>query len=114
MKAPAASPGRVFISYSSSDSETADTLCRLLEERGVACWMAPRDVSPGAKYGEAILQAIEDASALVLIFSEHANNSEQVMNEVERAVSKKKRGWTRVRGRFLPSATSAGRTMAHT
>jgi tetratricopeptide (TPR) repeat protein len=85
------SPKPVFISHSSLDNETADKLCRLLEAQGINCWIAPRNVPPGAKYGEAIVHAIEDASAMILIFSVHSNSSEQVMNEVERAVSKKKR-----------------------
>ena len=63
----------------------------MLEARGINCWIAPRNVPPGAKYGETIVHAIEDASAMILIFSAHSNSSEQVMNEVERAVSKKKR-----------------------
>src|SRR5262249_5836890 len=47
-------------------------------------------VPPGAKYGETIVHAIEDALAIVFIFSEHSNASEQVMNEIERATSKQK------------------------
>src|SRR5262249_48630000 len=69
---------------------TAETVCRFLEAQGITCWIAPRNVPPGAKYGEAIVHAIENALALVFIFSEHSNASEQVMNEIERAVSKKK------------------------
>ena len=80
----------VFISHSSLDKATADTVCRFLEAQGITCWMAPRNVPPGAKYGEAIVHAIEDALAIVFIFSEHSNASEQVMNEIERATSKKK------------------------
>jgi tetratricopeptide (TPR) repeat protein len=81
----------VFISHSSRDKDTADKLCRLLEDRQINCWIAPRNVPPGAKYAEAIVRAIEDAAALVLILSAHSNASDQVKNEVERAVSKKKR-----------------------
>src|SRR5262249_25483422 len=80
----------VFISHSSLDKATADTVCRFLEAQGITCWMAPRNVPPGAKYGEAIVHAIEDAPAIVFIFSDHSNASEQVMNEIERATSKKK------------------------
>lgn len=80
----------VFISHSSVDKETADQVCEAIEERGVNCWIAPRNVPPGARYGEAILQALEDCSAMVLVVSEHSNASEQVMNEIERAVSKRK------------------------
>jgi hypothetical protein len=81
----------VFISYASSDKETAQAVCQLLEARGIACWIAPRDIPAGAKFGAAIVRAIESALAVVLIFSEHANASEHVMNEVERAVNRQRR-----------------------
>jgi len=81
----------VFISYASSDKETAQAVCQLLEARGIACWIAPRDIPAGAKFGAAIVRAIESAVAVVLIFSEHANASEHVMNEVERAVNRQRR-----------------------
>ncbi|MGE3535871.1 MAG: TIR domain-containing protein [Candidatus Tectimicrobiota bacterium] len=80
----------VFISHSSLDKATAETVCTYLEAQGVACWIAPRNVPPGGKYGEVIIQALEGALAVILIFSEHSNASEQVMNEIERAVSKQK------------------------
>ena len=80
----------VFISHSSHDKETADTVCQFLENQGIVCWIAPRNVPPGARYGAAIVDAIEDALAIVFIFSEHSDDSEQVMNEIERSVSKRK------------------------
>jgi hypothetical protein len=45
-------------------------------------------VLPGIPYGEAIIEAIESSRMMVLVFSARANNSPQVMREVERAVSK--------------------------
>lgn len=79
----------VFISHSSLDKATADQVCTFLEDRGIACWIAPRNMPPGAKFGEAIVDALENASALLLLFSESVNTSEHVMNEVERAVHQK-------------------------
>jgi hypothetical protein len=38
----------VFLSYASHDAEIANTVCRELESRGIRCWIAPRDVAPGA------------------------------------------------------------------
>ncbi len=80
----------VFISHSSLDKDIANQICEVLEALGVACWIAPRNVPPGARYGEAIFKVLESTSAVVLVLSEHANASEQVMNEVERALSNKK------------------------
>src|ERR1700680_1421945 len=76
----------VFVSHSHEDSAAADSLVKALEERGVPCWMAPRDVPPGGSYAESILNAIESASCFVLIYSQSSNVSSHVMREVERAL----------------------------
>ena len=81
----------VFVSYATADQEAAFRLCRLLEEQGVGCWIAPRDVTPGADYGEAIIRAIEGTPATLLLLSAQSNASIHVAHEVERATSKRKR-----------------------
>jgi formylglycine-generating enzyme required for sulfatase activity len=80
-----------FLSYASEDRADAFQLCQLLEARGIGCWIAPRDVAPGANYGEAIIQAIEGTSATLLLLSAHSNASVHVVHEIERATSKRKR-----------------------
>ena len=82
---------QLFISYASEDREQAFRLCFQLERQGIGCWIAPRDVAPGEKYGESIIRAIEATSTTVLLLSTHANASGFVANEVERATSKRKR-----------------------
>jgi TolB-like protein/Flp pilus assembly protein TadD len=81
---------RVFISYASQDTGAADQICRSLESQAVACWMAPRDVRPGAQYADAIVRAINEATAVVLVLSGSAMGSSHVAREVERAASKRK------------------------
>lgn len=83
-------PKTVFISYASLDRAAAEHVRELIESKGIPCWIAPRDISPGKEYGEEIIRAIEDASVLVLVFSENANASRHVVNEVSRAFSKNK------------------------
>jgi hypothetical protein len=78
----------VFLSYSSKDKPAADAACHALEAAGIRCWMAPRDILPGAEWGASIVKAIAGAKAMVLIFSGNANESRQVTREVERAVNK--------------------------
>jgi hypothetical protein len=80
----------VFISHSSVDKQVADAVCAALESKGVKCWMAPRDIPAGSTWGASIVEGIEDSRVMLLVFSEHANKSDQVMREVERAVAKKK------------------------
>ncbi len=79
-----------FISYASEDESVAGTISEYLERTGVSCWIAPRDVRLGADYGSEIIEGIESSSVLVLVLSEHANSSEFVKREVERAVTKGK------------------------
>lgn len=87
--APGAS-APAFISYATRDRETADTVCQSLESHGIPCWMAPRDVKAGAQYADAIVGAINNAKALVLLMSASAMDSSHVSREVERAASKRK------------------------
>ena len=77
----------IFISYSSKDKNVADALCHYLEERGIPCWIAPRDILPGQTWPGAIVQAIRGCSAMVLIYTIEANTSSQVANEVDKAFS---------------------------
>jgi TolB-like protein/Tfp pilus assembly protein PilF len=84
----AASP--IFISYASQDAETANTICTALEDHGIACWIAPRDVEAGAQYAAAIVRAINDSKAMVVVLSASAVASVHVGREVERAASKRK------------------------
>ena len=83
--------GAVFISYSSADSATADSVVASLEGHGVGCWIAPRDVTPGSQYAEEIIAAINEAKVIVLVLSENAVASAHVGKEIERASSKRRR-----------------------
>lgn len=76
----------VFVSHSHQDAPAAGLIVEALEKRGVTCWIAPRDVSPGGSYAESILNAIESASCFVLVYSQHSNVSSHVLREVERAL----------------------------
>lgn len=82
--------GAVFISYASADAAVADNLVATLESHGVACWIAPRDVKAGALYADAIVRAISDTKALVLVLSANSVASAHVGKEVERASSKRR------------------------
>jgi TIR domain len=78
----------VFISHSSQDKPVADAVCATLEANRIRCWIAPRDIMPGREWSEAILDGIHACRVMVIIFSSHANASQQVKREVERAVNK--------------------------
>ncbi len=77
----------VFISHSSKDRPTADAICAHLESAGIKCWIAPRDIEPGATWTKGIMQGLEACRVLILVFSEHANDSDHVEREVAKAFS---------------------------
>ena len=75
----------VFISYATADRKEALAVCKAIERRGTKCWVAGRDVSPGENYQEAIVRAIRGARAMILVFSEAANNSDEIKKELSLA-----------------------------
>jgi len=78
----------VFLSHSVKDKAVAEAIVARLQAESVTCWIAPRDVVPGADWGESIIDAIESSRIMILIFSQSANASSQIKREVERAVNK--------------------------
>ena len=81
----------VFVSYASQDASVANAVVENLEQQGIKCWIAPRDVRPGTEYADAIVAAINESKAVVLILSASAVGSSHVGREIERAASKHKR-----------------------
>ena len=65
----------VFISYATADRRQALSICQAIERRGTNCWISNRDVAPGENYQEAIVHALRDARAIVLVFSDSANHT---------------------------------------
>ena len=76
----------VFISYSNKDKNAADAVCSVMENNGIRCWIAPRDITPGAPFAEAIIDGIKSSKVFVLVYSSNSNQSQQVIKEVDRAV----------------------------
>ena len=72
----------VFISYSSNDKAVADAVCAGLEAARVRCWVAPRDVPPGAEWAASIVDALKSSRVMVLVYSRNSHKSEQVHREL--------------------------------
>lgn len=72
----------IFISHSIEDKEIANLICSHLEEEGIKCWIAPRDISPTRIWSEEIPQAIQGAKILILILSKSSNISDNVLREI--------------------------------
>ncbi len=75
-----------FISFSHKDKALADAVLHYLESKKLKCWIASRDIAPAENWAAAISRAIPECKIFLLIFSEDANMSQQVLREVELAV----------------------------
>jgi formylglycine-generating enzyme required for sulfatase activity len=79
----------VFITHSSLDYKKARAVVDALEKQGIKCWISERDIRAGDNYGDAIVDAIESALVMVLVFSANANNSEEIKKEIALASQRK-------------------------
>jgi hypothetical protein len=75
----------VFISHAYKDKGIADAICSKLESASVKCWIAPRDISPGEDWTDAIRSAIGSSRLMVLVFSENANAAPHIEREIAHA-----------------------------
>jgi len=80
----------IFISYSSEDKVVADAVVSAMENQGIRCWVAPRDILPGADWGDSITKAIHACKIVLLIFSRNSNQSKRVLDEIYYAISEEK------------------------
>lgn len=78
----------IFISHSSKDAETAQKLCEFMEQNGIDCFLAPRDIRAGYEYAAEIVEGVDRSDGVLLILSEASNRSPHVLREVERAVTR--------------------------
>ena len=77
----------IFISYSTVDTVSAETVRNVLEKNGLSCWMAPRDIPGGSNYTKEIPIAIRNCKVFVLILSQNAQSSHWVLKELDSAVN---------------------------
>jgi predicted NBD/HSP70 family sugar kinase len=80
----------VFISHASADAPAAQRLVAGIEEDGYRCWLAERDIHPGAVYSKALIEAIGVCGLFLLVLTRSAAESPHVRREIERAASRDK------------------------
>lgn len=80
----------VFVSYSSRDQKIVEQLCAYLEQNNIRCFVAYRDIPTSVVWARAIVEAIEQSRMMLVVFSEHFNNSDQVDREIELASEERK------------------------
>lgn len=77
-----------FICYSDQDKVFAELLHADLQNKGVLCWLAQKDLKIGDHYHQRIDESIRRYDKFVLILSEHAIQSSWVEREVVSAREK--------------------------
>lgn len=77
-------PYDVFISYSRSDREIADAICRELKSNGLKYWMDTK-IPGGEFFDDEIIAALEKSNIVILIFSKNSNASPHVTTEIANA-----------------------------
>ena len=80
----------IFISYASANKDKADYICEKLEEKGLNCWIAPRDIKRTSNYAEEIMLGLKEVDLVLLVFSKDAHKSIYVTEEIENAFHMKK------------------------
>jgi TIR domain len=71
----------LFLSYSRADRPLAEQFVRTAAARGVNVWY-DEDIEGGRDWREKIVAALGSAKALVILFSEHSNDSRQLIKEL--------------------------------
>ena len=79
----------VYICYDERDLETAKSVCDVLEDNGVECWLKNRDAGVKNIVNE-IMDAIKKSKVMVLLYSKDSKNSNFVNNEVDIAFAEKR------------------------
>jgi len=83
----------VFICHRTAepDQDIADAICTRLEERGLRCWIAPRNILAGSQnYERDILKGVENSKVFLLVSSFKSIYSQDCEMELKAAVLENK------------------------
>ena len=80
----------VFISYSRKDLKAANRLRAFLEEAGFSVWQDKESMVPGDALDSVVLQAIRDATCVLVLWSKHSVGSPWVLGEASEALDQGK------------------------
>ena len=81
----------VFISYHTKSSlHITEAVCNALENKKIKCWYAPRNIA--GNYAKSIVEAIGRCKIFLLILNREASYSEDVLNEINLAVERVRKG----------------------
>lgn len=73
---------RVFLAYVKADQEYVNHLSTFLENNGLNLWRAAEDIQIGTRWDFALVDAIIDSTAMIVVMSPEAQRSEWVQAEL--------------------------------
>lgn len=79
----------VFISYRTTDSRPPE-IADFLEQNGIRCWIAPRNIPAGTPYAKAIMDGMKQSEVFMVFISKASLASDDVLNEIDNAHRLKK------------------------
>jgi len=81
--------GHIFVSYARKDSVCVDQLVNRLEAQGLPVWIDKYSIPGGEWWGPSILEGIRNATAILVVWSQNAANSDHVRDEINWALQEK-------------------------
>lgn len=82
----------VYICHcASSTNPIAQTIAYHLEDQGINCWYAPRNLD-GAHYADSIMSAIKACRLFLIILDAAANESSHMIQELHMAIERERKG----------------------
>src|SRR5688500_2704260 len=84
------SDDRTFVSYSRADSQFAVKLASDLRANGASVWIDQLDIAAGARWDDAIEEALRRSARVIVLLSPKSAASQNVMDEVSFALDEGK------------------------
>jgi uncharacterized membrane protein YeaQ/YmgE (transglycosylase-associated protein family) len=81
---------KYFVSYSRNDGEFVKQLVHDLKKLNLNVWLDQMDIPVGAKWDTCIENALHESAGVILVLSKSSVKSENVMDEVNFAITKNK------------------------
>jgi len=83
----------VFVCFSSKNQAIAERIVNVIEDEGLSCWIATRNLRPNDQqnYWDSIEQAIKRAKVVLVVSSEDAMLSRDVIKEIDIAIDNSKK-----------------------
>ncbi len=80
-----------FFSYSRKDADFVKRLATDLKQTGASVWLDQLDIAPGSPWDDSVQNALNGSQGLIVILSDHAVKSTNVMDEVSYAMNQGKK-----------------------